>query len=530
VTPSTGDAGLDSGLDSGIGAIVGGGATPARESAERRLGFAMPESATPESAPPESAPSESVSADAVTRRAFLGAGALIAGAWIAPDAAMAGAPAAVGPGDVEAGARPTPDGVCVGPLVGHVGAREARIWLRPGAGNRGVPWRCSVSSPVGSLVRTVEASPDPDHDWTAVFDLEGLRPGTSHRVVLEPILLAENPGTVSAESRHEAVFTTAPETNSARVVLGLGSCAPSVPDPIWTQVVDEGCEGFVLLGDTPYIDDDRLSVAREKHRAFLAQPEIARMVRSMPVWGTWDDHDFGRNDGHGDFPGKHVARLAFTEYRANASFGQDRDGRLQRERFGEARGIHTSFRRGPVEVFLLDPRWFSRTAPSWADPSQPTCLGAAQWAWLREALRASTATFKLLATGMIWDDKGNPEKDDWHTYRHERDAILDFVRDERIAGVVLIGGDIHVSRALRYRDRVGYDLWQFITSPMHGSTIPSLDVPHPDLVHHAVEPHVFLRLAVDGTVEDPSLEAEWIGREGRRIFSVSLRASALAPR
>lgn len=434
---------------------------------------------------------------------------------------------------MEAAVRRAAEDRAAGPLVGHVGTREARLWLRPGPGAaRACRWRCRLMAAEGagageSPAIGAEAMPDPDHDWTVLLDLEGLAPATAYRAELEPVGLDAE---TTAAARVEATFATAPETNAARVVLGLGSCAPSVPDPIWTQIVDEGCEGFVLLGDTPYIDDDRLAVAREKHRAFLVQPEIARMARSMPVWGTWDDHDFGRNDGHGDFPGKHVARLAFTEYRANASFGQDAAGRPQRARFGEARGIHTSFRRGPVEVFLIDPRWFSRTAPSWADPSQPTCIGAAQWAWLREGLRASTATFKLLATGMIWDDKQNPEKDDWHTYRHERDAILDLVRDERIAGVVLIGGDIHVSRALRYRDRVGYDLWQFITSPMHGSTIPSLDVPHPDLVHHAVEPHVFLRLAVDGTVADPTLEAEWIGREGRRIFSVSLRASELAPR
>ncbi|MFM1822563.1 MAG: Alkaline phosphatase precursor [Planctomycetota bacterium] len=465
-------------------------------------------------------------------RSVVGAGVIAGLGALEADRAAEGAPyaaAAISKGgplwESEEGA--------AGPMVGHVGSREARLWLRPAPdATRACRWRCRVTETgeradgQGAPIEA-EAAPDPDHDWTVVLDLVGLRPATGYRAELEPIGLAD---AAVAAARMEATFATAPETNAARVVLGLGSCAPSVPDPIWTQVVDEGCEGFVLLGDTPYIDDDRLAVAREKHRAFLVQPEIARMIRSMPVWGTWDDHDFGRNDGHGDFPGKHVARLAFTEYRANATFGQDRDGRPQRDRFGEARGIHTSFRRGPVEVFLLDPRWFSRTAPSWADSAQPTCLGAAQWAWLREALRASTATFKLLATGMIWDDKGNPEKDDWHTYRHERDAILDLVRDERIAGVVLIGGDIHVSRALRYRDRVGYDLWQFITSPMHGSTIPSLDVPHPDLVHHAVEPHVFLRLAVDGTVDDPSLEAEWIGREGRRIFSVSLRASALAPR
>ena len=105
--------------------------------------------------------------------------------------------------------------------------------------------------------------------------------------------------------------------------------------------------------------------------------------------------------------------LSGFTYRANSSFGKDPTGRPQVERFGPARGIQTSFRWGPIEVFLIDPRWFSRTEPSWADPALPGCIGKAQWEWLRTSLKASRAPFKALATGMIWDDKKNSEKDDW---------------------------------------------------------------------------------------------------------------------
>ena len=90
-----------------------------------------------------------------------------------------------------------------------------------------------------------------------------------------------------------------------------------------------------------------------------------------------------------------------------------------------------------------------------------------------------------------------------------------------------MGGDIHVSRALNYGPRVGYDLWQFIVSPLHGSTIPSLNVPHPSLVHSAVEPNVFLKMVADTTKKDPSLTSTWINRAGRRIFEVDLLASRL---
>ena len=409
-----------------------------------------------------------------------------------------------------------------GPLVGHVDTESARVWLRPDKELQTIRlWVCELLHNE-QVVAQREARPDPDHDYTMLFDLEPLAADTEYRFTISPAGDA-------ALSRAVGGFRTPPANeDAARVTLGVGSCAPSKPSHVWTRIIEEGCQGFVFLGDTPYVDTTDLSIARERHRTFLEQPEIAAMIGGRPCWGTWDDHDFGLNDGHGDFQGKHVSRLAFTEYRANSSFGQDPTGRPQVERFGPARGIHTSFRWGPIEVFLIDPRWFSRTEPSWADPALPGCIGKAQWEWLRTSLKASRAPFKALATGMIWDDKKNSEKDDWHTYAHERDAVFDFIRDQKIDGCFLLGGDIHVSRALNYGPRCGYDLWQFIVSPLHDSTIASLDVPHPHLVHHAVEPHVFLKLVADTTVQPATLTATWINRDGKRIFQVQTNVDELA--
>lgn len=419
---------------------------------------------------------------------------------------------------------PMPTILATGPMVGHVDTSMARIWFRPADDKRCfVKWVCTVKAD-NEVIYIATKTPDADHDFTLLFDIQGLRPDMEYTYQIAPHTVDSTSPIVYGPHK----FTTGPSDDSpSKLVLGLGSCAPSDPNYVWTRIVEEGCEGFVFLGDTPYVDSSDLGVAREKHRTFLSQPEIARMIANMPCWGTWDDHDFGRNDGHGDFPGKHVCRTAFTEYRANREFGHSTDGQLQTDPSGNGRGIYTSFRRGPLEVFLIDPRWFSRTEASWADENQPTCIGRVQWEWLKRGLQNSTATFKALTTGMIWDDKTNSEKDDWYTYRYEREAIYNFIRDESISGCFLISGDIHVSRALNYGPRIGYDLWEFIISPLHNRTIAELDIPHPNLVHHAVEPYVFVRMEVDDTVSPAQLKAEWINRDGRRIFEVSLDSNQL---
>ncbi|MFT7836887.1 alkaline phosphatase D family protein [Saccharothrix sp. BKS2] len=415
---------------------------------------------------------------------------------------------------------PMPAEAAVGPLVGHVDETTARLWARPGLDPAAFPtWVCTARA--GATTRTATAALSTANDNTLLVTVTGLRAATRYEYSIAP------QGGAPGFTPLTGSFTTAPAAGAPAVVtMGLGSCAPSTPSTVWTRIADEGCDSFVLLGDTPYVDSADLAVARAEHRRFLAQPELARVVRSMPVWGTWDDHDFGGNDFHGDHTGKRANRTAFVDYRANATFGHSASG-VQLTTRGDGEGVYTSFRRGPVEVFLIDPRWFSRTGPSWADPAKPTCLGREQWEWLRARLRASTATFKALATGMIWDDKGNAEKDDWETYAHEKNAILDLVAAERIPGCFLIGGDIHVSRALNYGPRVGYDLWQYIVSPLHAGTIPSLNTPHPALVHSAVEPHVFLKLVADTTVSPATLAATWINREGRRLFEVRRTATDL---
>jgi alkaline phosphatase D len=212
----------------------------------------------------------------------------------------------------------------------------------------------------------------------------------------------------------------------------------------------------------------------------------------------------------------------FTEYRALGSCGE------------RGEGIYTRFRRGPVEVFLIDARSFSQTGPSPVDPRKKTLLGPRQWEWLRRSLTESTAPFKILATGMVWHDKPNREKDDWETYAHEREALFDFLAEQKIGGVVLLGGDVHVSLLLEHlpAERLGEPLFEYVVSPLHDSVIPRL-VPTQDkrLLWSAVEPNVFLRMVADTTRARPTLTSTWIRMDGTRLHEhvITLGPAASRP-
>lgn len=398
----------------------------------------------------------------------------------------------------------------LGPIVGHTEEEVCILWMRaqvPG------DYVLEVTPAKGGDSKRLSAKAEEGHDLCLHWRMEGLQAGTSYRY---RILAADKVIAGAAEQ----TFTTAPAAAApGKVRLAISSCAKEDAGSreVWKRMAAEKVDAVVLIGDTPYIDSTELEVQTRRHQEFAAVPEYQELLRNRPCWWTWDDHDFGGNDTSGLLPGKENSRLAYTRYRPQAAFGDGKGG------------IYTSFRHGPVEVFLIDARWFSMTAASYAAPTKPTLLGEAQWQWLQEKLLASTATFKLLACGMIWDDKENKELDDWGSYAHERKALEKFIGENKIPGVIYIGGDIHASRVLKYptTKTVGYDLVQFIASPIHSSTIASLNVYHPDLVRSAVEPHVFLVMEADTTVTPARLSAELVNRHGERVFTYHLDASDL---
>lgn len=428
--------------------------------------------------------------------------------WTRREAIIAGAAAApLLPAAIEHAIAAALEAKAVGPLLGHVDHDTAIIWYRPTTPGE---YTATLTHDESGKSYDAKITASPEHDLCVTWQFEKLEADAEYTYT---ITHQDRPVAVDKAQR---VRTAPMPDKPAHTVLAMGSCASSTEFfDVWSRIASQKPDALMLMGDTPYIDNTTLKVNRAKHRQFLTIPTLAAMGAHTPIWGTWDDHDFGGNDTDGKVRNKHLIRQAFTEYRAQTKFGD-----------GE-HGVYTKFRRGPVEVFMIDPRYFSQTEPSMVDPKKPTCLGKTQWKWLLDGLKVSTAPFKLLATGMIWDDKKNKEKDDWETYAHEREALFDFIGEHKITGCVLIGGDIHVSRHLKYpmKERIGYDLHQFIVSPLHDRIIPSLNVPHPHLQWGEPIKNMFLRVDVDSTGDTPTLLARWIDRTGKVHRTVKLEAA-----
>ena len=402
-----------------------------------------------------------------------------------------------------------------GPFRGHADAQSLHVWARAAAAGE---HRLELLPADGGKSVGATAMATADNDFTLRFALSGLAAGTTYgvRIVRGDVVVHEDLA---------AGWTAGLPDDARTATVAFGSCANDRgvrEQPIWDRIRAAKPHALALLGDTPYIDSGDVDARRRRHQDFFDQPAIAATLRRIPTWTTWDDHDYALNDQFGDVKAAATARAVFVDYHAHASYG---DG---------ARGVWTSFRQGPIEVFLLDPRSCADTGPSPLAPNARTALGAAQVEWLQQGLRASTAPVKVLASGMVWNSGVRPgKKDCWGNWAAERDALFRWLGDAGIEGVVLVSGDVHRSRVIVHPTRAlaGYDLPEFVTSPLAGNVLDENNVAVPGLRFDAGEPHSCMLLTVASAPDDPDggrLRATFQAGDGREFHAFELSLARLA--
>ena len=398
-----------------------------------------------------------------------------------------------------------------GPFRGHADTTSIHVFARASAAGA---FDATLTAVVDGAIRRTAATATEAHDFTLHFVFDGLAAGQAYT-------LSITAGDTVVHQGH-APWTTAMADDATAATVAFGSCANErgqPVQPIWGRVLARAPHALVLLGDTPYIDSTQTEVRRRRHREWFEFPPVAAMLATIPTWTTWDDHDYAANDQFGAVPGAASARAVFVDYHAHASHG---DG---------THGIWTRFRRGPIEVFLLDTRTAADQGESPLAPGERTLLGKAQLDWLQQGLRTSTAPCKVLACGMVWNEGVRPNKQDcWGHWLPERDGLFRWLGAQRIDGVVLVSGDVHRSRVIVHPTAavVGYDVPEFVTSPLAQNVLESNAVPVPGLQFDAGEPQSCLFLEVAATAAGGLLRAVFQAGDGREFhrFESSLQALA----
>lgn len=297
--------------------------------------------------------------------------------------------------------------------------------------------------------------------------------------------------------------------------IAFGSCAHQDKEqPIWDRVNAWRPELFIFLGDNIYGDTEDMAAMRAKYDKLAAKPGFQTLRRQSEVIATWDDHDFGVNDGGAEYPKQAESRALFLDF-----WGVPADHPRRR-----TRGIYGSYIFGPpgqrVQVILPDNRSFRTPLLGYsveprdrgqylvnADPAA-TMLGAAQWDWLEEELRQPADLRILASSTQVLPDA--PGYEAWINFQADHQRLLDLIDFAQVENLVIISGDTHYAELSRQAEGVPYPLVELTSSGLT-EVWPVFGPNHHRIAQAPLAPN-YGRLTIDwtGPVKQVLMEIEML--------------------
>src|ERR1043165_2684454 len=250
--------------------------------------------------------------------------------------------------------------------------------------------------------------------------------------------------------------------------LAFGSCNDQTkPCEIFFKIAEEKPQLFVFLGDNIYGDSENMEEMQRKYDTLASKPGYQKLVETTPIIATWDDHDFGVNDGGKEYPKVKESKKMFLDFFKETQNSE----RRTRE------GIYTSYTYGEtgkrVQIIMLDCRTFrdslrfKKHPQLWGeydkwDDTTKTMLGEAQWKWLEGELQKPADIRIIGSSTMFLVDFNGWEG--WMNFPAENERLVQLIKKTKANGVFFISGDIHHGEFSRREVAGQYPLYDFTSS------------------------------------------------------------------
>ena len=238
------------------------------------------------------------------------------------------------------------------------------------------------------------------------------------------------------------------ENTSDDLIIAFGSCAnQNIENKLWQPILDNNPAVWIWGGDVIYSDTEDMRLMEGHYQQLLSQDNYKKIQNETKIFGTWDDHDYGVNDGGTEYVAKVESQQLFLDFLGVA----ENDERRQREGVYYSDIVTTT--KGNVNIIVLDTRYF-RTAlipsknPDWRyEPNlygEGTILGEVQWQWLENELNSSKADFNLIISSIqfLSNEHGYEM---WANMPHEVDRLKTLIGSSHAKGVLILSGDRHIS-------------------------------------------------------------------------------------
>lgn len=232
--------------------------------------------------------------------------------------------------------------------------------------------------------------------------------------------------------------------------MAFGSCnRQDAPQPLWKPILADHPDLWVWMGDNIYGDSPVMDTLRAKYARQNANVDYQLLKASTPIIGVWDDHDYGINDGGKHFAQKKASRDVMFDFLGVPADAPDRkrEGAYASHTYGEGEQ--------QVKVILLDGRYFrdtlSRVNRVYQINPSGQILGDAQWKWLENELKTSTARVNFIVSGIQFLPTEHAYEK-WANFPQEREKLLNLIASSGVQNPILLSGDRHIAEIMKLVD------------------------------------------------------------------------------
>ncbi|MFM8449095.1 MAG: alkaline phosphatase D family protein, partial [Haliscomenobacter sp.] len=237
---------------------------------------------------------------------------------------------------------------------------------------------------------------------------------------------------------------------------------------------------------------ETLQEFRGNYQYNLLDNNLRAFNAEVPILYQWDDHEVLNNW----YPQEILEDSRYSEKRVSVLAARSKQAFLEynpvRSNGEDAQRLFRKIPYGPLlDVFIIDMR--SYRGPNGANLQTTTSadtdfLGKKQVEWLKKALQASKATWKVIASDMpiglmVYDDYvhkntfENSSNGDGPPLGRELEmaALLRFIRRHQIQNVVWLTADVHYTAAHYYQpNRARFTdflpFYEFVSGPLNAGT------------------------------------------------------------
>ena len=250
------------------------------------------------------------------------------------------------------------------------------------------------------------------------------------------------------------------------ITFGSGN-NQALPNNFWKEIEKNNPDVWIWGGDNIYCDTEDMSYLEQNYLKQKNNAEYAKFNENIEILATWDDHDYGLNDGGTEYTKKAASQQLFLDFINVAK--NDKRRNQEGVYFSKDFTVNNEI----VKIILLDTRYFRTALTPDADTKKRykpnslnngTMLGKTQWKWLKNQLQNSKASFTIIVSSIQFLSAEHGFEC-WGNMPHEIKKLENLIHTTNTKNAIILSGDRHLSEFSKKEiQNLNYPLIDFTSS------------------------------------------------------------------